>query len=185
MRVRVRRAYVHWGPAAVFLAAGVAAAFDLYLDVVGADGARDSVGAHDLDRAARQARHVAAVGAEKVRVRGVRLAPVANELEAPDVVAEVRSRDQAGVDQIDEVAVNRGAVVAGGRELLGDLGVAHGACGGLEPLEYRDPRRGAAKAGGAKGVRQLRGGTRRALRADETGGLGLRRHVGKIARGAR
>jgi len=63
-----------------------------------------------------------------------------HELEPPDVVAHVRTRDQANLDEVAEIAVDGDAVVARRRKLLGDLAVTEWRSRGLETLEHRDTR---------------------------------------------
>jgi hypothetical protein len=85
-----------------------------------------------------------------------------DELEAPDVVSEVRPGDEARFDQVHQVAVHRGAVETDWRESLGDVAVAKGCHCGFELLQGRDARRGPTKPRGSKSARQLCGRPNRA-----------------------
>jgi hypothetical protein len=63
-----------------------------------------------------------------MRVLGVRFSSNTHELEAPHMVSQVVSRHQAGLDEIDEVAVDGGSVVARQSKLFCDFSMADG-CG--------------------------------------------------------
>ncbi len=61
-----------------------------------------------------------------------------HEFEAPDVVTDVRPRDETDFDEIAEVSVDGDSIVAGRRELLRDLAVAEWGPGCLEALQHGD-----------------------------------------------
>jgi hypothetical protein len=97
----------------------------LDFDRAAAHRARNVARGDDLDGVVGEARDVAAVCAEEVRMLdAVRFPPRSHELESPHVVAHVGARDQSDLDQITEVSVDRDAIDPGRRELLGDLRVA-------------------------------------------------------------
>jgi hypothetical protein len=129
-------------------AASVAAALQLDFDRPQRDRSRNASRRHEAHHSIRQARHFAAAGAEKVRmphasrsVLGAMVLLAPSDLEAPDVVAEVRSREQPCVGEVDQIAVNRGAVEAEFGQALIDLSVAEGRCRSFQESEDRDPRR--------------------------------------------
>jgi hypothetical protein len=145
---------IRWPTLQASWAAGVAAALQLDLDRSRRDRSRNASRRHEAHHAVRQARHFAAAGAEKVRMTGasrpmlgamVLLAP--SDLEAPDVVAKVRSRDQPRVGEVDEVAVDRGSVEAEFRQALIDLSVAEGRRRSLQESEDRDARSRSSQTG--------------------------------------
>ena len=77
-----------------------------------------------LERKLRNARDVAAVDAQKVRV--VRLAFFRlPQLETPDMVAQLQSVQQTDVRQLDEIAIDRCPVEPLGHKLVGHLRMGH------------------------------------------------------------
>jgi hypothetical protein len=126
--------------------AGVASTFDLHFDVVLPHGTRNASRRDEPHGVAGQTGDVAAVRAQEVRVLGVRLSSDAHELEAPHMVSQVVSRDQASLDEIDEVAVNGGSVVARGRKFFCDFSMADGCGRPFEALQHGDARGGPPQA---------------------------------------
>jgi hypothetical protein len=162
--------------------AGVAAAFDLHFDPFFAHGARRAADGHNAHRVVRQASDIAAIGAEKMGMLD-RMGSAAgvDELEPPDVVAEVRARDEPDLHQVHEIAVHGGAVEARGRQAPGDVSVAERRLGRLQPLQDRDARSGTAQAHGPKRIAELgRGANGHAC----SGGLSLR-HLFKVPLGVK
>jgi hypothetical protein len=136
--------------------AGVAVALDLDFDRSRRNRSWRASRRHETHRAAREARHSAAADAKKVRMTATRSMLVAtifiasSDLEAPDVVAEVRSGDQPCVRQIDEIPVDGGPVEPELGEVLIDLSVAEGRGGSFEEPEHRDARRRSLETGLSK-----------------------------------
>ncbi len=89
-----------------------------------------------------EAAHGAALGAQEVRV--VAFVGLVGPLEAPHVVPDVAASRQADIDQIDEVAVDGGAIEAAVGDPLAYLRVAQGAVRSEEHAQDPDPRRGGA-----------------------------------------
>jgi hypothetical protein len=134
--------------------AGVAVALHLDLDRSRRDRSRSASRRHQTHHAPRQAGHFAAPCAEKVRVirasRSVRNAIVSlasPDLEAPDVVAEIRPRDERHICEVDEVPVDRGSVEAELGQASVDLPVAEWRSRSRQKSEDRDARRGALETG--------------------------------------
>ncbi len=69
-----------------------------------------------------------------------------DRLEPPDVIPEVRAVREAGLDQIDQVAIDRCAVGDRVGQPIGDLAVAERLGGRAQEPEHRDPRRRHAQA---------------------------------------
>jgi hypothetical protein len=134
--------------------AGVAVALHLDLDRSRRDRSRSASRRHQTHHATRQAGHFAAPCAEKVRVirasRSVRnaIAWLASpDLEAPDVVAEIRPGDERHICEVDEVPVDRGSVEAELGQASVDLPVAERRSRSRQKSEDRDARRGALETG--------------------------------------
>ena len=134
--------------------ASVAMALHLDLDRSRRDRSRSASRRHQTHHATRQAGHFAAACAEKVRVirasRSVRsaIASLASpDLEAPDVVAEIRPGDERRICEVDEVPVDRGSVEAELGQALVDLSVAEWSSRSRQKTEDRDARCGALETG--------------------------------------
>jgi hypothetical protein len=72
---------------------------------------------------------------------------IGNDLEPPDVIADVAAANQPCLDQIGEVAIDRRGIPRTRRELFGYLGVRHRLTArvGEQELEHGDPRRRGAQ----------------------------------------
>ena len=120
---------------------------DLYFDGASGDRAGHSVGGHEAHRSAWEARDTATGDAQEVGM----LAPVpvvaAPDRKAPDVIAEVAARHQLRLDQIDEIAVDRGAIEPEQRQLLRNLTMAQRRDRSFEELENGDARSRSTEAG--------------------------------------
>ena len=107
--------------------AAIANTLDLHFELALFDGTRYAPARreNEPDHFVGQTRDIAAVGADEVgvglRVRGAFTA----KLESPDVIADVGSGHETGLGEIDEVAIDGGAVEAFAVELFVDFGVAH------------------------------------------------------------
>ena len=106
----------------VQLPAPVTEAPDLHLESLLAEGARESAGSPDGNCVLGQARHCSAVVTDEMRVFGLSVgAGCRSQFEAPDMVAPVSPTQEAGVGQIDQIAVDGGAVKRGMCKLVSHL----------------------------------------------------------------
>ena len=119
------------------LDAAVAQAAHVDLDLPVAHGARCLRTTHgELELG--HALDGAALGADKVRMRGVVIAR--DGLEPPYVIADIGAAREAGSREVGEVAIDRGAIPPLRGKAIGDIAVGH-RCGlGAEHLEHGDPR---------------------------------------------
>lgn len=114
------------------------------------DGANDgfAVGACTADGQGHfgQAAHGATVIANEVRMGIFGMRRRSFELKSPDVIASIGTGCQAGIDKIDQIAVQSGPVEAALGKLGSNIGVAQGALGFDQQLQHGYPRRRAAQA---------------------------------------
>lgn len=98
-----------------------------------------------------EARHLAAGGAQEVRVTAVvaAVSVMPADLESPDVITNLDAIEQPGLGQLREVSVDRGAVEAPARQGREHVRVSPGPLGRLEVLEHGQSGRRAPQAGSA------------------------------------
>lgn len=83
----------------------------MHFDAFFAHGARRAADGHDAHGVVRQAGNVAAIGAEKMRMLdSMGSAAGVDELEPPDVIAKVGSRNEPDPHQVHEITVYGGTV---------------------------------------------------------------------------
>ncbi len=94
-----------------------------------------------------QALDGAALGTHEVRMRAFMLVRRIHRLEAPHVIADIGAPREPSLGEIDEVAIDRGAIPSVRGEAIGDVTVRHGRVARAQQLEHRDARgRGAEPA---------------------------------------
>jgi len=76
------------------------------------------------------------------------------ELEPPDVVAQIRTRGETGLGQVDQIAVDRRAVESLWCQVVDDVRVRHRGARLLEPPQHGEPRPRAAQPDGVNAAAQ-------------------------------
>ena len=100
----------------------------------------------DADLNLGKAGRLTAIDAEEVGMVAHFLRAALLKGETPDVIAQVDAGGQPRLDEVQETAVDRGAIVALGREVLGQLDVAHRAGDFGKLAKDGNAARGAAQA---------------------------------------
>lgn len=77
------------------------------------------------------------------------------DFEPPHVIAQIAARDQAGLGEVDEVAIDRRSIEAQSRYFPGDLAMAERPFGALQELQHRDPSGGLPEPATAQEQRVL------------------------------
>ena len=129
--------------------ATVAPAGDLYLKMVISDRTRRTVRCGYLDARIGQTLDLATVNTGKMRMLFGLAMRLVTQFKTPDVIAVVRSRQEAGVSQVNKIPVERRPVQSRRLQGFGDLRMAHRSDCLLKPLQHSNSGTCAPQPGGS------------------------------------
>ncbi len=118
--------------------ATVAQAGELHFKMVISDRAGRTVWCGYLDARIGQTFHLATVNTGKMRMLFGLTVRLVTEFKTPDMIAMIRSRQEAGISQVNEIPIERRPVQSRRLQGFSDLRMAHRSNCLLKPLQHGD-----------------------------------------------